>query len=175
MPAAVSAEARQQQQQQQQQCAATKQWLLLHIFQSGLIAMAAPAPVNDCGLLYHLVQQGLWQECKAEGRPYVPPTYEADGFIHLTKEPHLLLPVANHFYTGVPGEFLVLELDSRLLKAKVVFEPAAPVGNTPAKSDQAAQLFPHLYGGLDLGSVVRELTVARGEGGAFTAIEGLPA
>jgi hypothetical protein len=44
---------------------------------------------------------------------------QADGFIHLTKEPQLLLGVANHFYTQVPGTFLVLAIDSTKLSSKV--------------------------------------------------------
>ena len=55
--------------------------------------------------LYHLVPRQDWDECKASGRAYFPPTYAQDGFIHLTKEPELLLPVANHFYKDVPGPF----------------------------------------------------------------------
>lgn len=53
--------------------------------------------------LYHLVPQSKWQECKKAGKQYLPPTYAQDGFIHLTKEPELLLPVANHFYKGEQG------------------------------------------------------------------------
>jgi uncharacterized protein (DUF952 family) len=44
---------------------------------------------------------------------------QADGFIHLTKEAQLLLGVANHFYTQVPGTFLVLAIDSTKLSSKV--------------------------------------------------------
>jgi uncharacterized protein (DUF952 family) len=54
-----------------------------------------------------------------------------------------------------------------------VFEPAAPVGSTPAKESQAQQLFPHLYGTIDAAAVVRELPVVRAADGAFLAIEGL--
>jgi uncharacterized protein (DUF952 family) len=79
---------------------------------------AAGAPPNDCGLLYHLVPAGAWDAAKAAGTPYFPATYETDGFIHLTKEPHLLLPVANHFYKAAPGPWRVLELDSTKLAAK---------------------------------------------------------
>ena len=53
--------------------------------------------------LYHLVPQSTWQACKQAGKQYFPPTYSQDGFIHLTKDPKLLLPVANHFYRDVEG------------------------------------------------------------------------
>lgn len=42
-----------------------------------------------------------------------------DGFIHLTQEAELLLGVANHFYKQVPGDFLVLAIDSKQLTSKV--------------------------------------------------------
>jgi len=138
-----------------------------------------PPAANDCGLLYHLIQVSLWQQHTASKTPYYPPTYEADGFIHLTKEANLLLPVANHFYRSVEGSFVVLELDSRKLTSRVVFEPAAPVGTTPAHkvgAEEAEQpLFPHLYGTIDFDAVVRELEVERDASGAFLAIKGLPA
>ena len=82
-------------------------------------AAAGVAPANDCGLLYHLVPAPAWAACKAEARPYFPPTYAADGFIHLTKEAGLLLGVANHCYKGSPEPFLLLEIDSTRLAAKV--------------------------------------------------------
>jgi uncharacterized protein (DUF952 family) len=49
--------------------------------------------------------------------PFTPPMQ--DGFIHLTKEAELLLGVANHFYKPVPGDFLVLAIDSSKLTSKV--------------------------------------------------------
>jgi uncharacterized protein (DUF952 family) len=130
--------------------------------------------------------------------PAPPPTSAStlartqDGFIHLTKDPSLLLGVANMFYKTVPGPFLVLALDSSKLsskaravaaaagavgrrsrvsclgcratrparrppskhsvcptrlRAQVVFEAAAPVGDQPPAAGVAEQLFPHLVGG----------------------------
>jgi hypothetical protein len=57
------------------------------------------------GFLYHLVPQNQWHSCKERCEAYYPPTYSQDGFIHLTQEPELLLPVANHFYKTVQGAF----------------------------------------------------------------------
>lgn len=52
-------------------------------------------------IIYHLVQEDLWK--KADGEGYLPPTYEADGFIHATEDAPHLIPVANYFYTGQSG------------------------------------------------------------------------
>ena len=56
---------------------------------------------------------------------------------------------------------------------QVKFEPAAAVGNKPAKTDDA--VFPHLYGGIDRQAVRTQLPVIRDADGKFTDIEGLEA
>mmetsp|Transcript_37989 Transcript_37989/g.63874 ORF Transcript_37989/g.63874 Transcript_37989/m.63874 type:complete len:478 (+) Transcript_37989:188-1621(+) len=131
------------------------------------------------GSLYHLVPKTTWIKSKLFGQPYFPPTYDADGFIHLTKDPKLLLPVANHFYSDVPGDFLVLCIDSTKLTSEVKFEPAADVGDKPNEGlmdDKEPVLFPHLYGTIDHISVFKELAVTRQklvDGGKFLSIAGI--
>ncbi|CAM9253521.1 unnamed protein product [Laminaria digitata] len=136
--------------------------------------------------IYHLVEEGRWKEAGGEG--YLPPTYDADGFIHACHLAAHLLPVANNFYTDVPGKFLCLRIDTTLLKSEVKYEPAAPVGDKPAKvktkgdgdgddseeqTEKEPTLFPHIYGPIDVASVTAELVVNRSEDGAFLSIEKL--
>ncbi|KAL4853321.1 hypothetical protein ACK3TF_005668 [Chlorella vulgaris] len=137
--------------------------------------------------LYHMVEAAQWKSCKAQGTPYYPPTYEADGFTHLTADPALLLTVANHFYTSSVGDWIVLVLDASELTAEVKYEPAAPVGNISstgvlggAERQEATEappepLFPHLYGSIDFAAVRQELPMQRGPTGSFLSIQGLPA
>lgn len=152
-------------------------------------------------LLYHMVPVAQWQECVASKQPYFPPTYQQDGFIHLTAEPSLLLTVANHFYTASQGAWEVLVLDSGKLQAEVKFEPAAPVGDKssggllsgstqqPQQAQQGEQqqaaavavaeaapaetLFPHLYGTIDYEAVVEKLPMERDAEGRFLGIHGV--
>ncbi|CAN0027261.1 unnamed protein product [Scytosiphon promiscuus] len=136
--------------------------------------------------IYHLVEEAKWREAGSEG--YFPPTFEADGFIHATRAPEHLLPVANHIYTDVPGNFLCLRIDISLLKAEVKFEAAAPVGDKPAlihsdteggdgeagKGEPSEQpLAPHIYGAIEAAGVVAELAVERSDDGGFLSIEGV--
>lgn len=44
--------------------------------------------------------------------------YAADGFIHLTADPKLLLTVANHFYRETQGDWIVLVIDATKLSAE---------------------------------------------------------
>mmetsp|Transcript_7795 Transcript_7795/g.14734 ORF Transcript_7795/g.14734 Transcript_7795/m.14734 type:complete len:130 (+) Transcript_7795:88-477(+) len=128
----------------------------------------------DHGTLYHLVPRDAWNQYKSMNEPYFPPTYVQDGFIHLTKEPSNLLAVANHFYTEVPGDFVVLAIDSTKLTGEVKFEPAADVGHKPSAGLAVdTQLFPHLYGSIDFECVQQELAVQRSEDGKFLSIEGI--
>eukprot|EP00240_Pyramimonas_obovata_P005385 CAMPEP_0118927298 /NCGR_PEP_ID=MMETSP1169-20130426/4799_1 /TAXON_ID=36882 /ORGANISM="Pyramimonas obovata, Strain CCMP722" /LENGTH=412 /DNA_ID=CAMNT_0006869039 /DNA_START=96 /DNA_END=1330 /DNA_ORIENTATION=- len=128
------------------------------------------------GTLYHLVPKTTWIKSKLFGEDYFPPTYKQDGFIHLTEDPKMLLEVANQFYTDVPGDFLVLCIDSTKLTSGVKFEAAADVGDKKTGGALTGQTFPHLYGAIDHLSVIKELPVTRDrlvDGGRFQHIAGL--
>lgn len=110
-----------------------------------------------------------------------PSTNTLDGFTHLTEDATLLLTVANHFYksTNPSKPWLCLQLDPAKLSSKVVFEAAAPVGDTKTfeklgDEEKDVPLFPHLYGPINLDSVTKELEVVRNiDDGSFLAIQGL--
>ena len=122
--------------------------------------------------LYHLAPVAAWAAAVAAGGGYFPATYAADGFIHLTAQPALLIGVANHFYKGEPGDWVCLRIDAAKLGGEVRFEAAAPVGATAAVEGE--ELFPHLYGaGIGPAAVMAELRVRRGEDGEFLAIDGI--
>jgi uncharacterized protein (DUF952 family) len=98
----------------------------------------------------------------------LPPAYADDGFIHCTQEPAVLLDVANRFYRGVPGDFLVLDIDPRRLTAELRFEPGVP----PARegSPPAGVRFPHIYGPLNRDAIVAVRKTQRAADGSFIAI-----
>jgi uncharacterized protein (DUF952 family) len=123
--------------------------------------------------LFHLVPLADWEKLEASGQDYLPTTYDADGFTHMTEDASVLLTVANHFYTDIPGEFIVLTCDQAKLKGEVKYEAAAPVGEKASYEKPPAEdepLFPHLYGPIELASVTAKLAVARGVDGKFLSI-----
>ena len=123
-------------------------------------------------MLYNLAPTAAWAAAAAATGDYLPATFAADGFIHLTAQPQLLIGVANHFYKGEPGDWVCLQIDAAKLGGEVRFEPAAPVGATAAV--EGDELFPHLYGaGIGPAAVVAELRVVRAEDGTFLSIEGI--
>ncbi len=124
--------------------------------------------------LFHLIQADLWQAALENDRIYYPPTYEQDGFTHATANPELLLNVANHFYTDVPGDWLCLQMTTDSLKAAgvtVVFEGTAPVGDKqPEFSGSDDELFPHILGGIPPAVVLDVLAVDRDNAGRFLTV-----
>lgn len=132
--------------------------------------------------LFHLCKEALWNESKLSGQPYTPPTYEQDGFVHLTEDPKLLLTVANHFYADDPVEntWIVLVISADKIQKNLKFEAAAPVGNKSSdglaqeSQDKALPLFPHLYAAILPEYVINVLKVERdNKTGRFLQIEGL--
>lgn len=125
--------------------------------------------------VYHLIQADLWQRSKSTGDTYFPPTYEQDGFTHATANPAMLLPVANHFYTDVGGDWFCLKMTVDSLAdtgVNVVFEGTAPVGDKAADFDGSdGELFPHIMGGIPPDAVIDVLPVSRGPDGTFLAID----
>ena len=131
--------------------------------------------------LFHLVEKHLWDQLeRAPGgneAVYYPPTYKQDGFTHATANLAVLLTVANHFYTAIPGDWLCLKMTVASIEAtgpKVVFEARAPVGNTSANFDDTSdELFPHIYGGIRSDGVLDVFPVKRDTKGNFIAVIGL--
>lgn len=108
------------------------------------------------GVAYHLIPIPVWEASKGKSL-YEPEAYGADGFIHLTLGTDPLLAVANLFYTSDSRDYSVLILDLGLIQA-------------PVKYEDPDQIYPHIYGLLNLDSVVGELVVSRDPDGTFISI-----
>jgi uncharacterized protein (DUF952 family) len=112
--------------------------------------------------ILHLAPAGDFQRQRdGTGGIYIPADFERDGFIHCTREPAVLLEVANRFYRGVPGPMVVLVIDPERLRAEVRYE--APPG-------EPGRLFPHVYGPLNLDAVTEARPARRLDDGTFVAV-----
>jgi uncharacterized protein (DUF952 family) len=97
--------------------------------------------------------------------------YKADslftqGFIHCSK-PSQIVEVANTFYRGQRG-LVLLVIDPAKLAAELKWEP--PAEPAPAHA-RAGDLFPHLYGALNLDAVIQVVAFEPGADGNFTLPE----
>lgn len=111
------------------------------------------AASRDAGVAYHLAPTEVWEHQKIAGS-YLPEAFDADGFIHATNGLERLKWVANEFYTSDERAHTVLVIDTSKL-------------SSPLRYDDEEQLFPHIYGPLNVDAVIGELTVHRGEKGSY--------
>jgi uncharacterized protein (DUF952 family) len=104
--------------------------------------------------LFHITTRIAWERARELGS-YRPQTFAADGFIHLSEE-RQWLATANRFYRGQRDLVLLALHEDRL---------AAEVRREPADGD----LFPHLYGALNLDAVAAVYDLPLDEAGSVLA------
>lgn len=92
-------------------------------------------------VVFHIISRTAWSDAQA-AETYVPERYDEEGFIHLSKRDQILRP-ANLLYQG-HSDLVLLEIESASLAAEVRYEPG---------SHGEDELFPHLYGPLNLKAV----------------------
>jgi uncharacterized protein (DUF952 family) len=113
-------------------------------------------------LIYHMAPTVRWYTWAAD-QAYLPADYDRDGFVHCTAGDELMLAVANRFYHNVPGDFLLLVIDTTRLTSPLTWE-------APTPGDTLAPLFPHIYGPINREAVVSIKLLQRDHSGTFVAI-----
>lgn len=119
------------------------------------------------GSILHLASNDSWLAAVKEG-VYRTDSLSTEGFIHCSK-PSQIVDVANSFYHGQHG-LVLLVIDPGKLEAELKWEP--PAEPEPAHA-RASDLFPHIYGPLNLDAVVRVVTFEPDANGIFTLPESL--
>ena len=107
------------------------------------------------GLIYHITSRISWSAAQTGGL-YSADSLASQGFIHCSKADQILR-VANSYYADQHG-LVILEIDLSKLASQVRWEPG---------TDKADELFPHIYGPLNLAAVVRVLDFEPGPDGKF--------
>lgn len=118
---------------------------------------AEPAPASGgmpTAVIYHMLPAATW-DALAPSAAYAAASLAQEGFIHCTAQPAWLLQVANRFYRGEPGPWLILAIDTQALAAPVRWEAAD------------GHLFPHVYGPLNRSAIVAVNSFPRGADGEF--------
>jgi uncharacterized protein (DUF952 family) len=116
--------------------------------------------------IYHLVP-ARYYEAQPTAQPYLPDSFEQEGFIHCTAELPLLLKIANLYFAELPDTLLVLEIDPARLDSPLKFEAPLPPATAPAEASphDPEQLFPHIYGPLNREAIGRVFPLVRNEAG----------
>jgi uncharacterized protein (DUF952 family) len=102
--------------------------------------------------IYKICSAAAWREAERQGVYRGSADDARDGFIHFSSAAQVADTAKKHFF-GEPG-LLLIEIDADALGARLRWERS-----------RNGELFPHLYGELDLGAVRRVLDLhARSDG-----------
>lgn len=95
--------------------------------------------------IVHICERSAWEEALAAGE-YRAASLDEEGFIHNSR-PEQILAVANSFYRRA-RDLVILWIDTQRVQAEIRWEAAD------------GQVFPHIYGPLNLDAVraVRDFT-----------------
>ncbi len=113
-------------------------------------------------LIYHITMFDAWRKARPAGQ-YTAPSLADEGFIHCSTAGQVV-SVANDLYAG-QHDLVLLCIDERRVRPEVRYEDCYASG----------QLFPHIYGPLNLTAVVGVLPLPAGEDGRFSPPPLLPA
>lgn len=105
--------------------------------------------------ILHITSRPAWSAAQKNGQ-YTADLLAGQGFIHCSKAGQVLR-VAELAYAGQPG-LVLLVLDPARLASELRWEPGV---------DLATELFPHVYGPLNLDAVVHVIDFEPGLDGKF--------
>ena len=123
---------------------------------------AEPASPRD---LFHITTEADWARAQAEGAYSVSTRglrLAQVGFVHCAFEEQVV-PVANSFFRGV-AKLVVLRIATDRLHAEVRYE----------NLEGGRELFPHIYGSLNLDAVVAVVALSPRRDGGFTFTSAKP-
>ncbi|MBI9049458.1 MAG: DUF952 domain-containing protein [Anaerolineaceae bacterium] len=106
-------------------------------------------------LIYHIIPQNDWRDAVEQGS-YQPESLASEGFIHFSKKEQVI-DTAHRYYHG-RTDMQLLQVDTDKAVAQVKFE------NTHG----GEELFPHLYGLLNLDSVTNVYELTPDQNGIFS-------
>lgn len=110
-------------------------------------------------LIVHISARQAWQAAQSQ-TGYRGDTLETEGFIHCSKQEQVL-ETANRYYIG-RQDLVLVWIDPQRVKAEIRWEAAGE------------QVFPHIYGPLNLDAVVGVFDFAPDGDGQFRKLPQVP-
>lgn len=104
--------------------------------------------------IFHITKSDEWERAKRAGL-YRTQSLTSEGFIHCSRGDQVIR-TANRLFRGQTG-LALLEIDADLVEAEVRYE----------NCEGGQENFPHIYGALNLDSVVRVSAFEPGADGSF--------
>ena len=114
-------------------------------------------------MIYHITSRSAWNEARERG-DYRTDSLETEGFIHCSTEEQVL-PVANKYYAG-QTDLVLLVIEPALLEPDLKWEP--PAEGSPPPGVPVGDLFPHIYGPINLDAIVKVFDLESDPDGKFS-------
>jgi uncharacterized protein (DUF952 family) len=113
-------------------------------------------------IILHLTTRLDWEQAQATGA-YRSDTLDTQGFIHCST-PNQMAGVANRFFRGQTG-LVLLCIETEKVQPQVIFEH--PINPDSGEVEPGSEEFPHIYGALNLDSVVQVVDFPPNADGTF--------
>ncbi len=114
-------------------------------------------------MILHITRKDDWENAKRGGE-YIAESLKTDGFIHCST-PKQTAETANLFFKGQKG-LVLLCIDEQKLSSTCKYEdPAGP--GADQQDPRLDLLFPHIYGPINLASVINVVDFQFNEDGFF--------
>lgn len=104
--------------------------------------------------IYHITKERQWQGTKGQSQ-YEAEFFRSEGFIHCS-DANQVVRVANHLFRNMRG-LILLHIETELLHPRLLYE----------NLEGASELFPHVYGPINLNAIVRVSSFEPGLDGTF--------
>ncbi len=114
-------------------------------------------------IILHITSNDAWTSAQKTGQ-YVAPSLAGEGFIHCSTRLQAV-PVAEKFYKGQTG-LVLLVIDPARLSSDLKWEP--PFDGAPPPGAPAVDLFPHVYGPINLDAVTKVVKFEPNADGEWT-------
>jgi uncharacterized protein (DUF952 family) len=108
-------------------------------------------------IIFHITHPADWAQAQQQGQ-YTSGSLASEGFIHCSK-PDQIINTANRFYAG-QKDLLLLAIAPARVEAEIRFE----------NLEGGSELFPHIYGPLNLDAVTAALPFEPDSDGGFTRL-----
>ncbi|MDE2938927.1 MAG: DUF952 domain-containing protein [Chloroflexota bacterium] len=105
--------------------------------------------------IFHLVTEQDWESANG-GQHWRPASLADEGFIHCSGTEDQAMRVVARLYPD-RTDLLALEVDTEKLTSPLVSE-----------ASRSGEIYPHIYGPLDLGAVIKVWRVNQGGAGGYS-------
>lgn len=116
-------------------------------------------------IILHIAPRDAWQDALATGE-YRADTLDSDGFMHCSTALQVL-KVAERYYFG-QQDLVLLCIDRKKVAPMLKYEPSVSRGAYEPSPADTIDLYPHIYGPLNLEAVVMAVNFTPNPNGTFS-------